>query len=111
MPLEPWLDGVFDAERMRETDRWAIEDQGVPSLELMEAAGGATARAAGELARSGRAVVVCGKGNNAGDGLVAARRLLDTGYDVEALLLWPPDELSGDAEANFRRVRHPYLLY
>jgi ADP-dependent NAD(P)H-hydrate dehydratase / NAD(P)H-hydrate epimerase len=103
MPLEPWLDGVFDAERMRETDRWAIEDQGVPSLELMEAAGGATARAAGELARSERAVVVCGKGNNAGDGLVAARRLLDTGYDVEALLLWPPDELSGDAEANFRR--------
>jgi len=103
MPLEPWLEGVYDAERMRDTDRWAIEDQGVPSLELMEAAGGATARAAGEVARSGRATIVCGKGNNAGDGLVAARVLADTGYEVEALLLWPPDELSGDAEANFRR--------
>jgi ADP-dependent NAD(P)H-hydrate dehydratase / NAD(P)H-hydrate epimerase len=105
MPLEPWLEGVLDAERMRETDRWAIEGQRVPSLELMEAAGSAVARAAGEVAREGPARIVCGKGNNGGDGLVAARALAETGYDVEALLVWPPDGLSADAEANLDRIR------
>jgi ADP-dependent NAD(P)H-hydrate dehydratase / NAD(P)H-hydrate epimerase len=105
MPLEPWLEGVLDAERMRETDRWAIEGQRVPSLELMEAAGSAVARAAGEVARKGPARIVCGKGNNGGDGLVAARALAETGYDVEALLVWPPDGLSADAEANLDRIR------
>jgi hydroxyethylthiazole kinase-like uncharacterized protein yjeF len=103
MPAAPWMEGVYDAERMRELDRWAIERQGVPSLELMESAGAATARAAGEIARSARVRVVCGKGNNGGDGLVAARRLAETGYDVEVLFLWPPDELSGDAKANLAR--------
>jgi ADP-dependent NAD(P)H-hydrate dehydratase / NAD(P)H-hydrate epimerase len=107
MPIEPWLEGVYDAERMRATDRWAIEEQGVPSLELMEAAGNATARAAGEVARSAEARVVCGKGNNAGDGLVAARRLAETGYEVEVLFLWPPDQLSGDADANLQRLPGP----
>ena len=105
MPLESWLEGIYDAERMREADRWAIEEQGVPSLELMEAAGSATARAAGEAARSGTVRVVCGKGNNAGDGLVAARRLSDTGYEVEVLFLWPADELSDDAAANLERFQ------
>ena len=107
MLLEPWLEGVYDADRMRETDRWAIEDQGVPSLELMETAGGATAAAAGELARSPRVRVVCGKGNNAGDGLVAARSLAEAGYEVEVLLLWPGAELSGDAAANLERCPAP----
>jgi ADP-dependent NAD(P)H-hydrate dehydratase / NAD(P)H-hydrate epimerase len=107
MPLEPWLEAVLDAERMREVDRWAIEDQGVPSLELMEAAGTATALAASDIARSERAAVVCGKGNNGGDGLVAARRLAETGYEVELLLLWPPGELSPDSRENFDRYSGP----
>jgi len=107
MPLEPWLEGVYDADRMRETDRWAIEDRGVPSLDLMEAAGGETAAAVGELAGSSRVSIVCGKGNNAGDGLVAARRLAETGYEVEVLLLWPAAELSGDAAANLERCPAP----
>src|SRR3990172_4086574 len=103
MSLESWLEAVLDAERMRETDRWAIEAQGIPSLELMEAAGGATARAAGDVARPGPARVVCGKGNNGGDGLVAARKLAETGFEVEVLFPWSPGELSEDAEANLRR--------
>ena len=110
MSVEPWMEGVYDADRMRELDRWAIERQGVPSLELMEAAGAATARAVWEIARSARVHVVCGKGNNGGDGLVAARRLAETGYDVEVLFLWPPNELSEDAKANLApfegRSRH-----
>jgi NAD(P)H-hydrate epimerase len=47
--------------------------------------------------------VVCGKGNNGGDGFVAARLLREMGFEVEALLLWPGEELRGDAAANFER--------
>lgn len=104
MSPESWPEPAYDADRMRAIDRWAIEKKGVPSLDLMEAAGSATARAAGEVARSARVGVVCGKGNNAGDGLVAARVLAETGYEVDVLLLWPPEQgLSGDAEANLER--------
>jgi NAD(P)H-hydrate epimerase len=101
--MEPWLTPVLDAEEMRAADRWAIDEQGVPSLELMETAGEAVARAAAERAGSGRIVVVCGKGNNGGDGLVAARSLADTGFEVDAVLLWPAKGLSGDAERNLER--------
>jgi NAD(P)H-hydrate epimerase len=89
---------------MRAVDSWAIEKRGVPSLDLMETAGLAVAAAAAEEARSKRAVVVCGKGNNGGDGLVAARALARTGFEVETLLLWPADELSKDASANLERL-------
>jgi ADP-dependent NAD(P)H-hydrate dehydratase / NAD(P)H-hydrate epimerase len=103
--MEPWLNPLHDADGMRAVDRWAIEDRGVPSLELMEAAGRAVAEVVGELAPDGPVRVVCGKGNNAGDGLVAARYLAAAGFEVEALLLWPAEELSGDAAANLDR--HP----
>jgi hydroxyethylthiazole kinase-like uncharacterized protein yjeF len=89
---------------MRAADRWAIEDQGVPSLELMETAGSAVAEAAAELAaEGGPAIVVCGKGNNGGDGLVAARLLAQMGFGARALLLAPGEELSQDARANLER--------
>jgi ADP-dependent NAD(P)H-hydrate dehydratase / NAD(P)H-hydrate epimerase len=101
--MEDWLEPCLDAQQMRATDRWAIEKQGVPSLELMETAGAAVAQAAGELAGQGRAVIVCGKGNNGGDGLVAARHLAETGFEVDALLLGAPDELSEDSRANQER--------
>jgi NAD(P)H-hydrate epimerase len=101
--MEPWLEPCLDAEEMRAIDRWAIEERGVPSLELMEAAGRAVAEAAAELTEDRRAVVLCGKGNNGGDGLVAARVLSETGFDVDGLLLWPRDDLSGDALANLER--------
>ena len=87
--MEDWLTPCLDAERMRAVDSWAIETRGVPSLDLMETAGEAVAKAAAELAGSGKIAVVCGKGNNGGDGLVAARLLAGTGFEVETLLLWP----------------------
>ncbi len=102
--IDSWLEPLYDAEGMRAIDRWAIEDQGVPSLELMEAAGGAVARAVASLAPQGSVRVVCGKGNNGGDGLVAARRLAETGFEVEALLLAPAADLSEDSAANLARV-------
>lgn len=101
--MEPWLQPIYDADGMRALDSWAIEEQGVPSLELMEAAGRAVAAAVVELAPQGPVRIVCGKGNNAGDGLVAARHLAASGHDVEALLLWPGEELSADAAANLER--------
>jgi len=97
------LEPLFDAEGMRAVDRWAIEERRAPSLELMETAGRSVAEAVAGLSPEGPVRVVCGKGNNAGDGLVAARYLAETGYEVEALLLWPAGELSADAAANLHR--------
>jgi ADP-dependent NAD(P)H-hydrate dehydratase / NAD(P)H-hydrate epimerase len=98
------LSPLFDAAGMRAVDRWAIEEQFVPSLQLMEAAGGAVAEVVAQLAPQGPVRVVCGKGNNGGDGFVAARLLAGMGFDVEVLLLWAGDELGGDAAVNLGRV-------
>ena len=101
--MESWLKPLYDAEGMRGVDRWAIEERGVASLELMEAAGRAVAEAVAGLFPEGPVRVVCGKGNNGGDGFVAARLLREMGYEAEALLLWPGAELRGDAAVNFER--------
>ena len=69
----------------------------------MEAAGRAVAEAVAGSAPQGPVRVVCGKGNNGGDGFVAARLLREMGFEVEALLLWPGEELRGDAAVNFER--------
>src|SRR3989440_2527462 len=103
-PLPDWLEPLPDAERMRATDAWAIEEQGVPSLDLMERAGAGLARLTGELAPEGAIAVVCGKGNNGGDGLVAARLLRDEGREVRVLLTGAPEELRGDAAVNLERL-------
>ena len=103
--MEPWLTPCLNADEMRAVDAWAIEKQGVPSLDLMETAGRAVAEAAERVAGSGRVVVVCGKGNNGGDGLVAARALKKMGHNTEAVLLWPADDLSGDAKKNLERFQ------
>jgi ADP-dependent NAD(P)H-hydrate dehydratase / NAD(P)H-hydrate epimerase len=101
--MESWLQPLYDAEGMRAVDRWAIEGRGVSSLELMEAAGRAVAEAVAGLAPEGPVRVVCGKGNNGGDGFVAARLLREMGFVVEALLLWPGEDLRGDAGINYER--------
>jgi NAD(P)H-hydrate epimerase len=97
-----WLEPLPDAELMRATDAWAIEEQGVPSLDLMERAGAGLARLAAEYANGGTVAIVCGKGNNGGDGLVAGRLLRAEGLDVRVLLL--DTELRGDALAKLERV-------
>ena len=99
--MERWLDPLYDAVGMGAADRWAIEEQSVPSLELMEAAGHALAEATADAAGPGPVTVVCGKGNNGGDGLVAARHLAESGYEVQVVMLWEPDALSPDSKVNF----------
>jgi hydroxyethylthiazole kinase-like uncharacterized protein yjeF len=102
--LPEWLRPLPDAETMRATDRWAIEEQRISGLELMERAGAGLARLVGEVAPDGPVAVVCGKGNNGGDGYVAARLLREAWREVRVLALAPVEELRGDARANAERV-------
>jgi ADP-dependent NAD(P)H-hydrate dehydratase / NAD(P)H-hydrate epimerase len=96
---------IVTAAEMREIDRITTERFGVPSLTLMENAGGAVADfVAQRFEAAERVGVICGKGNNGGDGLVAARRLHAEGYEVQVLLLGDPAELKGDAAANFAKL-------
>jgi hydroxyethylthiazole kinase-like uncharacterized protein yjeF len=104
MTLATWLEPLFDAEGMRATDRWAIEERGIPSLDLMERAGEGLAAVVARQGPAGRIAIVCGKGNNGGDGLVAARLLRDAGREVDVLAVWPPDSLRGDAAEQLRRL-------
>jgi NAD(P)H-hydrate epimerase len=102
--LPDWLDPLPDAREQRALDEWAIGQRGIPGIELMERAGTGLAELTGELAPVGRIAVVCGKGNNGGDGLVAARVLRERGRGVDVLLLGDPGELRGDAAANLERL-------
>jgi hydroxyethylthiazole kinase-like uncharacterized protein yjeF len=89
---------------MRAVDRWAIEERGVAGLDLMERAGAGTARAVERLVPDGPVTVVCGKGNNGGDGLVVARLLRQSGRQVTVVCVAPPGELTGDARTNLERL-------
>jgi NAD(P)H-hydrate epimerase len=90
-------------DEVREFDRHAIEDLGVPGLVLMENAGRQAADAAERLLRAAhgrRALIVAGRGNNGGDGFVIARHLLTRGYAVRVLLAADPAQVVGDAATN-----------
>jgi NAD(P)H-hydrate epimerase len=75
MDLPRWLTPLPDAAQQRTLDAWATGQHGIPAQTLMERAGAALAEACAEVAPAGRVVVVCGHGNNGGDGQVAARVL------------------------------------
>src|SRR5574337_2105710 len=99
---------VVTAGQMRELDRRAAEEYGIPSLLLMENAG---LQAVLELERAfprlvhRRVVIVCGKGNNGGDGFVVARHLFNRGVAVEVVLLARQTETKGDARINLEMIR------
>ena len=103
--VEKHLMKIVSAAEMREIDRATSERFGVPSLTLMENAGSAVARfILSDYPRAQRVSVVCGKGNNGGDGFVVARQLSEAGRDVRVLLLCGPEELRGDAAAMFQKL-------
>jgi ADP-dependent NAD(P)H-hydrate dehydratase / NAD(P)H-hydrate epimerase len=94
---------VLNAEQMREADRRTIEDVGIPSLVLMENAGRqvvAAIEASFEEALGGRVAVLCGRGNNGGDGFVVARTLAQRGIEPLVVLLGPVADVRGDARVN-----------
>jgi ADP-dependent NAD(P)H-hydrate dehydratase / NAD(P)H-hydrate epimerase len=99
-----WLEPLYSSTQMQALDRWAIEQRGIPSLELMEEAGAGVAAVVADLEPSGPVRAVCGKGNNGGDGFVVVRLLRERGFEAEALALWPPGELSPDARAHHERL-------
>ena len=105
-PLPAWTTPLLDAEQQRAVDSWAIES-GEPGIRLMERAGAGLFDALVRRVPRGRVAVVCGKGNNGGDGLVAARLLRELGRSVDVLMLAPGDELQGDARTNFERLPGP----
>lgn len=96
-------------EQMRELDRVTIEELAVPGELLMESAGAAVARYAVDVMHSSgirdpRILIVCGAGNNGGDGFVAARHLVDHVVALDVFMLSAPTSLKGDALANYERL-------
>ncbi|MBM7854882.1 NAD(P)H-hydrate epimerase [Desulfohalotomaculum tongense] len=95
---------VVTAAEMREIDRVAVEEYGIPGVVLMENAGRKVVEVVCRQLNNnvkGKAVTVfVGKGNNGGDGLVVARHLLNMGADVRVLMVADPGELTGDAGLN-----------
>jgi hydroxyethylthiazole kinase-like uncharacterized protein yjeF len=105
--LPDWLTPLPDAEQQRALDSWAIEQLGISGEHLMERAGRGLAEVCQERCPEGPMAIVCGKGNNGGDGLVAARLLRERGRDVRVLLLADPADLQGEARANLERLPGP----
>ncbi|MCD4749804.1 MAG: NAD(P)H-hydrate dehydratase [Thermoanaerobaculales bacterium] len=97
---------VVDNDAIREADRHTIEDLGVPSLVLMENAATGLVDAVREKFPAARHILIlCGPGNNGGDGLAAARHFANGGHRVRILLLADPNDLSRDAAKNLELAR------
>src|SRR3954469_20645072 len=97
--------------QLRELDRRAIEEYGVPGVVLMENAGRGAAEVLMRLnPERGEVVVLCGKGNNGGDGFVIARHLDLQGWPVSVGFEGDPDALTGDAAINYHILKKAGLL-
>ena len=101
---------ILTADQMREIDRLTIEERGVAGLVLMENAGLRVCEFLAEEyspLEDQRVVILCGMGNNGGDGLVVARHLVVKGLSagLRAVLLGDPERLKGDAAANYKMLR------
>jgi NAD(P)H-hydrate epimerase len=104
-PQQPVTGGAHEGRslsraEMREVDRLAIEEYGVPGVVLMENAGAGAARLLESLGIAGPVAIACGKGNNGGDGFVMARHLDLAGHAVRLALACRPEEIRGDAAVN-----------
>jgi len=99
---------VLSAAEMQACDRLTTERYGVPSLKLMRAASTAVASFAREqFPHAQRVTVLCGRGNNGGDGMMTARMLATAGLKVTTILLGSPEGMAGDAAAAWRELASP----
>ncbi|WP_333597352.1 NAD(P)H-hydrate dehydratase [Chryseobacterium flavum] len=97
---------IFTAEQIKNWDRFTISHEPVSSIQLMERAASAVAGWISENCKNyKRLVVVCGNGNNGGDGLAIARILYLKGFDVDVFISDPKGKFSADAAVNLKRLR------
>ncbi|HEY3677314.1 MAG TPA: NAD(P)H-hydrate dehydratase [Bradyrhizobium sp.] len=101
---------VLTSAEMERADRLTIA-AGTPGFALMMSAGQAVAEAAMDIAQEGPILVVAGRGNNGGDGFVAAAELAARGREVSVILLCERDSLTGDAASAARGWKHPVLPF
>ena len=99
---------ILNAAQMREADRYTIEEIGIPSLVLMENAGRQVVAAmetafADEL--EGRVAVLCGRGNNGGDGFVVARTLLQRGIDTAVFVIGNVSDVPADKQGTIEAAQ------
>lgn len=106
-----WVSDLLLPAELGASDRWAIDVLGTPGIELMERAGAALAAAAAQALPSGPIAVLCGPGNNGGDGLIAARLLDAAGRDARVLLAKDADAFTGDAALARDRCGLPFALF
>ena len=106
--MQTWKNvALLTPEEMGDADKRTIA-AGVPGIVLMERAGQAVARNVADLApEKGYILLLCGPGNNGGDGFIAARCLAARGFEVDIRLLKPADTLKGDARTAFQRMALP----
>lgn len=92
---------IATAQQMRETDRIAIQERGIPSTDLMERAAATLAEEVMNLTGDcvGRVVCFCGPGNNGGDGVACARQLLEAGFEVRCVLVGSHEKMTQDTRA------------
>ena len=100
VPEPPQLTPGLTRAEVREIDRRAIEEYGLPGIVLMENAGRGAAELLLRRGERGPVAICCGGGNNGGDGFVIARHLDAAGCDVRLLLTVPIESLTGDARIN-----------
>ncbi len=106
LPISAWF---ASREELRQIDRDAVEIYGMHSLQLMENAGAGAAKLIHHRYEKGAVFVLCGSGNNAGDGFVIARHLQLFDRNVQIILLTPESKLSGDSLFNFCIARKSKL--
>jgi NAD(P)H-hydrate epimerase len=92
---------VLSRDECRQIDHIAVQRYGITGLVLMENAGRGVVDVLEHLGIAGPIVILCGKGNNAGDGFVIARHLAVRGHACRTILLFPPEELRDDARTNY----------
>lgn len=97
---------ILSAEQIRKADQFTIQNEPIASIDLMERASIAFVQEFERLVSKGqRILVLCGTGNNGGDGLAITRILLERGYDVEAVLIRFSTQLSQDCQVNLERLK------
>ncbi len=103
--FEPEVDQAVTGRQMQDMDRRAIEEIGIPGLVLMDNAGRGVSETVKIFPRAKKILILAGKGNNGGDGLVAARYLANDGYQVQVVLFAAPGQMKSDPAICYKIIQ------